>query len=173
MKNFEFEYEGKKLWYSRSVAAAVALIAFRDNIPHMLIVQRGPNATHPGKWCIPGGFLEHDELISDCAKRELFEETGISLQPSKEEDPLTRVCIIDDPKTSSMQNVVFVYKVIRGNAMDEELSLANAEPGEISAVKWIPVSDFDNIDWAFNGAYQSEMRILLKHSSDKNNNQYG
>lgn len=162
MKNFEFEHEGEKLWYSRSVAAAVALIAFRDNIPHMLIVQRGPNATHPGKWCIPGGFLEHDEFIYDCAKRELFEETGISLQPS-EEDSLTIGGIIDDPKTSSMQNIVFVYKVIRGNAMDEELSLDNAEPGEISDIKWIPVSDFDNIDWAFNGAYQSELRKLLKH----------
>ena len=163
MKNFEFEHEGEKLWYSRSVAAAVALIAFRDNIPHMLIVQRGPNATHPGKWCIPGGFLEHDEFIYDCAQRELFEETGISLQPSKDEDTLTIVGIIDDPKTSSMQNVVFVYRVIRSNAMNEELSLANSESGEISDIKWIPVSEFDNIDWAFNGSYQSELRKLLKH----------
>jgi len=29
-------------------------------------------------WALPGGFIEMDETLEECAKRELFEETSIS-----------------------------------------------------------------------------------------------
>ncbi len=32
-----------------------------------------------GTWCFPGGHLEFSESVEDCAKREVWEETGLSL----------------------------------------------------------------------------------------------
>lgn len=31
-------------------------------------------------WCFPGGYLEINEDIFDCARREVFEETGIRIK---------------------------------------------------------------------------------------------
>jgi 8-oxo-dGTP diphosphatase len=40
------------------------------------LIQR-KNAPFKGKWALPGGFLEGDETVEECAARELEEETGI------------------------------------------------------------------------------------------------
>lgn len=53
-----------------------------------LVVQAGRlllvNHREPGRydfWLPPGGSLEGDESILDCARRETFEETGLSIEP--------------------------------------------------------------------------------------------
>lgn len=38
------------------------------------------NAHGEGSWCFPGGHLECDENIEDCARREVLEETGLSIK---------------------------------------------------------------------------------------------
>jgi len=38
------------------------------------------NAHGQGSWCFPGGHLELNENIEDCAKREVLEETGLSIK---------------------------------------------------------------------------------------------
>ena len=35
----------------------------------------------PGKWCLPCGFVEWGEGYYDAAKREVLEETGLTIQP--------------------------------------------------------------------------------------------
>jgi len=42
----------------------------------VLLIERGIDP-FKGKWALPGGFLQMDESTEECAKRELFEETGI------------------------------------------------------------------------------------------------
>ncbi len=43
----------------------------------VLLIQRGIEP-HKGKWAFPGGFMNIDETIEECAKRELQEETGLN-----------------------------------------------------------------------------------------------
>jgi bifunctional NMN adenylyltransferase/nudix hydrolase len=45
---------------------------------HVLLVRRG---RAPGKdlWALPGGFLEQDETLAECVRREVEEETGLCL----------------------------------------------------------------------------------------------
>ncbi len=44
----------------------------------VLLIKR-KNEPFKGKWAIPGGFVDMDETVEQCAKRELQEETGLTL----------------------------------------------------------------------------------------------
>jgi 8-oxo-dGTP diphosphatase len=59
-----------------AVTTDVVLFTIRDNALTLLLIQR-KNPPYQGKWSLPGGFLEIDEDLECCAKRELQEETGI------------------------------------------------------------------------------------------------
>ena len=41
------------------------------------MVRRGPEASRPGLWAIPAGYVDYGEDIRDAAVRELYEETGL------------------------------------------------------------------------------------------------
>lgn len=59
----------------------VAVLVFKDN--KILLVKHA----HPGTgftwWVPPGGGLQGNETIFDCAKREVWEETGLSVEIGK------------------------------------------------------------------------------------------
>lgn len=44
---------------------------------HVLLIERG-REPYQGSWALPGGFMEMDETVEECAARELEEETGLS-----------------------------------------------------------------------------------------------
>ncbi|MFC1538053.1 NUDIX domain-containing protein [Candidatus Latescibacterota bacterium] len=54
---------------------AVCLVVFDGN--KILFVLRAVDPKK-GMWCLPGGFIEWGESVSDSAKRELFEETAVT-----------------------------------------------------------------------------------------------
>lgn len=59
-----------------SVMTDVVLFTFEDQQLKILLVRRA----HPpfeGLWAFPGGYLEENEELEECAARELKEETGI------------------------------------------------------------------------------------------------
>lgn len=43
---------------------------------HVLLIERGHDP-YKGCWALPGGFLEMNETVEECAERELFEETSV------------------------------------------------------------------------------------------------
>lgn len=52
----------------------------------ILLVKRKENSrAYPGFWALPGGFLQVSayETIEECAHRELLQETGLDVDPSK------------------------------------------------------------------------------------------
>ncbi len=60
-----------------AVTTDVAVFTLKDQSLQLLLIRRAQEP-FKGHWALPGGFLEIDEDLEQCAKRELMEETGIS-----------------------------------------------------------------------------------------------
>jgi 8-oxo-dGTP diphosphatase len=58
-------------------AIGVAVIVMKNG---KVLLGKRINSHGSGTWAFPGGHLEFNESIEDCAKREVFEETGLSIK---------------------------------------------------------------------------------------------
>ena len=61
--------------YPRPAVTADCIVFSRYPKPQVLLIRRG-NEPFKGEWAFPGGFLNMDETVQECARRELEEETG-------------------------------------------------------------------------------------------------
>jgi 8-oxo-dGTP diphosphatase len=63
--------------YPRPALTVDALVYVKENSSFsVLLIQRGIEP-FKGKWALPGGFVNMDELLETACKRELEEETGL------------------------------------------------------------------------------------------------
>jgi 8-oxo-dGTP diphosphatase len=84
-----------------AVTTDVVLFTIREQSLSVLLIQRG-NPPCQGMWALPGGFLDIDEDLEACAKRELFEETGI------EGIYLEQLYTFGDPQRDPRERVISV-----------------------------------------------------------------
>lgn len=148
MKNFPFEYNGQTLWYSRSMATSTFIFAYNTNHElHVLLTHRASNVeSEPNKWSVPGGFLDFDEDLMQCAQREVMEETGFIISRLL----FNYWNINSTPTLSERQSVsVMYYVMLPGFVEDYELHPDNEE---ITEALWVPISMImqDQFDCAFN-----------------------
>jgi 8-oxo-dGTP diphosphatase len=73
-------------------------------------------------WVPPGGRLRGEESIFDCAKREVFEETGLRVEPE-------RIVYIEEFVEPGRHHSCKFW--ILCNADDGPVSLANRDPDEL------------------------------------------
>lgn len=69
-KNYCYEYPRP------AVTTDCVIFGFDAGELKLLLIERGIEP-FKGKWAFPGGFLNMEENSDECARRELFEETGI------------------------------------------------------------------------------------------------
>ena len=142
---------GEIEWVARNIAALVMVVGYDENNNiHILANIRGPKTPDPefrGCWCMPCGYLDYNETIKEAAAREVFEETGVSIDSKN----LILFFINDNPEDDKRQNVTFRYRYVVKEPIETiKLSSKNSEEQEVSGIKWIPLSDIDNYKWAFN-----------------------
>ncbi len=96
----------------------------------ILLVRRARNYhIEPGKWVLPGGFLDRDESATQGAMREVLEETGYKSTESR------LFLVIDTPrlKGDDRQNVSFVFLTSAGEKVQEP-------DFEIDMVEWFDLN---------------------------------
>jgi 8-oxo-dGTP diphosphatase len=126
--------------YPRPALTTDALIYVKENgIFLVLLIQRGIEP-FKGKWALPGGFVNMDELLETACKRELLEETGLILE--KMDQFRTFDAINRDPRHRTI-SVVF----------SAELSEKKEVKGGDDADKagWFPVNELPDMAFDHRG----------------------
>lgn len=151
MKNFPItdKETGKEYWISRSVATAVVVVTDDGKF---IAERRGPGCPdYVGKLVFPCGYLDFDENLEECAKREVYEELGVKV---------TEIHFLgfnDDPK-DNRQNITARYAAkVEGTPNTDSLSRG----GEKDEVSEIVVTTIEEIleapdNWAFGHAKLAE-----------------
>jgi 8-oxo-dGTP diphosphatase len=62
--------------YPRPALTVDVVIVTREARPRVLLVRR-KKEPFAGSWALPGGFVDENERLTDAARRELIEETGV------------------------------------------------------------------------------------------------
>ena len=147
LRNFPFFHRGKLFWYSRSVATTIGVFCKNKKEEWCVLAnQRGKGAPDfQGFWNMICGYLEHDVTGEENCQKEVFEETGVFV-------PINRINFfnVNTQPTENKQNVTLRYiAVLHDKCEDIELSDENSEKNEVSDIKWIPIKEIENYQWAF------------------------
>ena len=144
-------------WHSRSMAVTCCIISkTMDGQYQFLLEKRGPGCPdNIGKYCMPCGYLSWGESLREGAAREVYEETGLKVNPKD----LIFAGINDSPKVNR-ENVTVrfivevpekdILEVIYNNDLDSQArGCEEKEVEEIVLVPYFYVKEHQN-EFAFN-----------------------
>ncbi|MEM0006110.1 MAG: NUDIX domain-containing protein [Ignisphaera sp.] len=114
-----------------AIAAVGAVVVVDGNI---ILVKRGyPPAKD--RWSIPGGVIEAGEKVFDAARRELYEETGITA------NPLGIILIVNDVVRDVQSNVRYHYLILDVLFDSRNIKGIPRAGGDAVDVAWIPLEE--------------------------------
>lgn len=133
------------------VTVDVVCLTRTESETWVLLVKRG-GFPYRGRWALPGGFMNPDELAAEAASRELREETGLETVP-------TFVTVADAPgRDPRGRTVSLVYRALFVGAQEVE--------GADDAVdaRWFQATSLEYMDLAF------DHRDLIRDAALSTNN---
>lgn len=150
--NKPYNTEDGIIWKSRSVSVnGLIFIYFNDvKYPYVLLTKRSKTMVdEAGKWCIPCGYIDYNETISEGTIREVYEETGfeINLLDKNIFRYIPNFDINDKPNTK-LQNITFTTLICYKNLPNFPKLLDKTT--ESDANQWINISDLNTYEIAFN-----------------------
>lgn len=131
----------------------VAVFTVNKEKGKILIGKRKDNSL----FAMPGGWLEYGETWEECGARELSEEVGLTIHPSRIKHVKTFNCFCPDINYHNL--VVYLYLEI---TIDEVLQVYNREPEKCFYLNWI--------DYSFLTDNWSDLFFSIKVFLDENRN---
>lgn len=88
-----------------------------------------------GTWALPGGKMDAGETFLTAGVRELFEETGIAVEPADCRPVKVYDAVDRDPRGRYITQAFGVF------LRDEQPPTPHIQPGETDRVEWVSVRD--------------------------------
>lgn len=143
--------------YPTEPRVGVGVLVFRPAVsgsstPQVLVVRRAKEPSK-GWWSFPGGSLELGETMTDCAIREVLEETGITLrlQPqtaacSTELDFPSVFCAVDSIHNDSIGRPQFHYVVVNVAARAQPPQQEPTAGDDVDAARWVEADQLHTLE---------------------------
>ena len=117
----------------------VARVVLQNSEGKFLFIKRQKSKHWTGTWSLPGGKLDYGERLQDTCKREILEETGLTIG-----EPL----FVDYFESLPQEKDPFHYLAFYFTApWSGTKVILNDESSEYA---WLAPSDLDTIEFAFN-----------------------
>ncbi len=113
----------------------------RDADGRLLLARASPALTVQGRWFLPGGGVQHGESPPDSLRREIEEESGLTVDLGPLLDVLSDVRTL--PDGTSLHTVRLVYRVDSWSG-----SLRPESNGTTDAVGWFTPEEVDGMPLA-------------------------
>lgn len=139
----------------------LVVFAFDGALLRLLLVRRA-NEPFKQQWALPGGFLEPNETLDECAKRELTEETGVELRQ------LEQLAAFSRPGRDPRGDVVSVAYLALVRASDHALQ-AGSDAAETAwhDINALPALAFDHDEIAAAGRQRLAAALYTTTSAFK------
>ena len=135
-------------WFSRSVAVTGIIVARLGEKSYLLLTKRSETMEEmPGRWCLPGGYLDWNETLQDALEREVYEETGINLPEINEN------LVFNVPEVHISSNL----ESIRQNIVMFSLRYYDFKD---KLPEWSITSEVSNVEWVEMGIDEISTRNL-------------
>lgn len=132
-----------------AVATDIAVFTLRQGALHVLLIERG-GEPFKGAWALPGGFLQPDEELDQCARRELKEETGVDA------DLLVQFATFSAPDRDPRERVISVaYLALMAS---DELRIAAST--DAAQARWFPVAQLPALAFDHDRILAQALQVL-------------
>ena len=142
--------------YARpSVTVDIALVTTEER-PRVLLIRR-KHEPFAGAWALPGGFVDEGERLVDAARRELLEETALSV------GELEQLHTYGDPGRDPRGwtiSVVYWGQVMPG-------SIQPCAGDDAAAVEWFPLDQLPRLAFDHDQILDRVRRMTEAHSGRK------
>jgi len=173
----EYNPEKTAIVNGKKYRKCACAIVFNDSGSHVLV---GERAGKSGSWNLPQGGMEPKETTAEAATRELYEETGISLDSSKNkkniEVELVAVLENDDAYAYSaggwlekkgLAGQRLEFAVFRCKTSVDPMEFVNlegldGEPAEFTQMKWMSLDECVESVWEAKKKAYEKMRVNVE-----------
>jgi 8-oxo-dGTP diphosphatase len=127
---------------SSNIKVAVDAIVFgyskNDGVSVLLIKRKYP--PFKDSWAIPGGFVLENESLEEAVKRELLEETGITVHY------LEQLYTFGEPKRDPRQRIISIayFALVKSSLFQQLKASTDAEDAQWFSINKLPALAFDH-----------------------------